>query len=111
MPASMMIAVTGSRPNVIGSRIAIVADGPRPGSTPTSMPTSTPIRQNRRLVGSSTTPKPSTTGVRSTAELLEHVGDRDGQQPDEHDVERDHRGEACDDRGPPGLAAEDLQPD
>jgi hypothetical protein len=62
----MMIAVTGSRPNVTGSRIAIVADGPRPGRTPTSMPTSTPIRQNRRLVGSSTTPKPSTTGDRST---------------------------------------------
>jgi hypothetical protein len=45
MPDSMMIAVTGSMPMVMGSRIAMVAAGPRPGSTPTSMPTTTPIRQ------------------------------------------------------------------
>src|SRR5690606_30994396 len=107
----MMIAVTGSSPNVIGHRIALVAAGPSPGSTPTSMPTTTPIRQNRRLVGSSTTPKPSTTGVRSTGEApLEHVRDRDREQPDEDDVEHDHRGEARDDRRPPGLAAEEPQP-
>jgi hypothetical protein len=41
----MMIAVTGSMPKVTGSRIAIVAAGPSPGSTPISMPTTTPMRQ------------------------------------------------------------------
>jgi hypothetical protein len=45
MPASMMMAVTGSTVNVIGSRIALVTAGPRPGRTPTSMPITTPIRQ------------------------------------------------------------------
>src|SRR5919107_1553882 len=68
MPASMMIAVTGSMPNVSGKRIAIVAAGPRPGSTPISMPMTTPIRQYSRFVGSRTTPKPSSTGVRSTGD-------------------------------------------
>src|SRR5918998_5350311 len=111
MPASMMIAVTGSSPNVIGSRIAIVAAGPRPGSTPISMPMTTPMRQNSRLVGSSTTLKPSTTGVRSTVSPSEHVRDRDREQPDEDDVEGGRRGEARDDREPPRLAAEELQPD
>ncbi len=53
MPASMMIADTGSTPYVTGSRIAIVAAGPSPGSTPISMPITTPIRQYSRLVGCS----------------------------------------------------------
>jgi hypothetical protein len=41
----MMIAVTGSMPKVTGSRIAMVAAGPSPGRTPTSIPMTTPIRQ------------------------------------------------------------------
>src|SRR6266436_2747800 len=54
MPASMIRAPTGGRPNVIGSSIATVAMVPMPGSTPTSAP----IRQSRRLIGLSATPKP-----------------------------------------------------
>src|SRR3954468_19518434 len=58
MPASMIRAPTGGRPNVIGSSIATVAMVPMPGSTPTSVPTSAPIRHIRRLTGDSATPKP-----------------------------------------------------
>src|SRR5689334_24676178 len=59
MPASMISAPTGGRPKVIGNSIATVAMVPMPGSTPTSVPTSAPIRQSRRLIGEKATPKPS----------------------------------------------------
>src|SRR5437868_4016600 len=59
MPASMISAPTGGRPKVIGSSIATVAMVPMPGSTPTRVPTSAPIRQSRRLIGERATPKPS----------------------------------------------------
>src|SRR5215218_7916169 len=58
MPASMISAPTGGRPNVIGSSIATVAIVPMPGSTPTRVPTSAPIRHSRRLIGVRATPKP-----------------------------------------------------
>src|SRR5689334_1319280 len=58
MPASMISAPTGGRPNVIGSSIATVAMVPMPGSTPTSVPTSAPIRHSMRLIGLTATPKP-----------------------------------------------------
>src|ERR1700732_3861893 len=58
MPASMISAPTGRMPKVIGSNIATVAMVPMPGSTPTSVPTSAPIRHKRRLIGESATPKP-----------------------------------------------------
>src|ERR1051326_7383950 len=60
MPASMISAPTGGRPKVIGSSIAMVASGPRPGRTPTSVPTSAPIRHSRTFHGLSATPNPST---------------------------------------------------
>ena len=41
----MISAPTGGRPKVIGSSMATVAMVPMPGSTPTSVPTSAPIRQ------------------------------------------------------------------
>ncbi len=49
MPASMISAPTGGRPKVIGSSIATVAMVPMPGSTPTSVPTSAPIRQKHEV--------------------------------------------------------------
>src|SRR4029453_15794936 len=58
MPAEMISARTGGRPNVIGSSIATVAMVPMPGSTPTSVPTSAPIRHSMRLIGVKATPKP-----------------------------------------------------
>jgi hypothetical protein len=45
MPASMIREETGGRPKVIGSSIAMVATGPRPGSTPTAVPSRTPMKQ------------------------------------------------------------------
>src|SRR5215471_1875658 len=58
MPASMISAPTGGNPNVIGNSIATVAMVPMPGNTPTSVPTSAPIRHIRRLIGEKATPKP-----------------------------------------------------
>src|SRR4029078_9837887 len=57
MPASMIRAPTGGNPNVIGNSIATVAMVPMPGSTPTSVPTSAPIRHSMRLIGVKATPK------------------------------------------------------
>ena len=45
MPASMMSAVTGSNEKVMGNSMAIVAVGPMPGRTPTSVPSNTPTKQ------------------------------------------------------------------
>src|SRR5947209_19530827 len=59
MPASMISAPTGGRPKVNGSNIATVAMVPMPGSTPTSVPTSAPIRHINRLIGLMATVKPS----------------------------------------------------
>ena len=46
----MMRDDTGGRPKVIGNNMAMVAVGPRPGSTPIAVPRKTPIRQNNRLL-------------------------------------------------------------
>src|SRR5262245_3189667 len=66
MPASMISAPTGGRPNVIGSSIAIVATVPIPGNTPTRVPTSAPSKQNRTFIGENATPKPSARFERSS---------------------------------------------
>ena len=58
MPASMMSAAVGSRLNVIGSSIAMVAVEPMPGSTPIRVPSSTPIRQYIRFSGETATCRP-----------------------------------------------------
>src|SRR5882757_5112804 len=67
MPASMISAPTGGRPKVIGNSMATVAMVPMPGSTPTSVPTSAPIRQSRRLIGVNATPKPRARLEKSSA--------------------------------------------
>src|SRR3979490_2851878 len=51
MPASMISAPTGGRPNVIGSSKATGAEVPMPGSTPTRLPLSAPIRHSKMLIG------------------------------------------------------------
>src|SRR5215813_5422533 len=55
----MISAATGGSEKVTGSSMAMVATGPRPGSTPTSVPSSAPIRQNSRFWGVAATPKPN----------------------------------------------------
>src|SRR6266700_826742 len=67
MPASMIKAKTSGRPNVIGSSIATVAMVPMPGNTPTSVPTSAPIKHSRRLIGVKATPKPRARLEKSSA--------------------------------------------
>src|SRR3954452_22022133 len=51
MPANMMNADVGSRVNVTGSSSATAMAGPMPGSTPTKVPSSTPIAAYRRFSG------------------------------------------------------------
>src|SRR5258705_1265288 len=67
MPASMIKAPTGGRPNVMGSSMATVAMVPMPGRTPTSVPTSAPTRHSRRLIGVNATPKPRARLEKSSA--------------------------------------------
>src|SRR5437588_103823 len=59
MPASMISAPTGGSPKVMGSSMAMVATEPMPGSTPINVPTSAPIRQNKRLYHVAATVNPS----------------------------------------------------
>src|SRR3954454_10855409 len=49
MPASMISAPPVGMEYVSGSRIEMVASGPRPGSRPTSVPTVQPMAQYIRL--------------------------------------------------------------
>src|SRR5262245_10016089 len=61
MPASRIIADTGSSVNEIGNSIATVVTGPMPGSTPTTVPRNTPSTQYRTFLNDSATlnPRPS----------------------------------------------------
>ena len=47
----MTTAVIVSIPKVMGSKMAIPADGPRPGNMPTIIPTIDPMSRNSRFVG------------------------------------------------------------
>src|SRR5688572_25613288 len=59
MPANMMSAPVGSSLTVSGSSIATVSAGPTPGSTPTNVPSVTPINPHIRFIGCRATPKPA----------------------------------------------------
>ena len=61
MPAIMMMPNSGVPDSVIGSSSDIAEIGPMPGSTPTSVPMKTPMKQYSRLTGSSAMPKPCAT--------------------------------------------------
>jgi hypothetical protein len=58
MPASMIMALVGFIWNVSGSSMAIVAGGPSPGITPTTVPRNTPAKHQARFTGVSATAKP-----------------------------------------------------
>src|SRR5262245_66673053 len=58
MPANMMSEPAGSSLNVTGSNSATVSAGPMPGSTPTAVPSSTPISAYNRFIGCSATTRP-----------------------------------------------------
>src|SRR5687767_11390177 len=68
---------TGGRPKVIGSSMAMVAIGPRPGSTPTAVPSSTPMKQYIRLNGLSAVAKPSPRSVNSSMMEISYRGSAD----------------------------------
>src|SRR5581483_7470828 len=88
MPASMMIAPAGFMWKVSGSSMATVAGGPSPGSTPTTVPRSTPTKHQSRLVGSSATPKPWARLARiSTLEPDPTRGQRYAERQRKHRVE------------------------
>ena len=51
MPAKKIIDAVGSTCAVIGSSIATVTAGPRPGSTPMAVPSAQPMKAHIRLIG------------------------------------------------------------
>src|SRR5215217_7315431 len=55
----MIRAPTGSSPKVIGKRMAMVAIGPTPGSTPISVPTMQPRKHRARFWRERATERPS----------------------------------------------------
>ena len=58
MAASMMMAEVGLSLKVIGIRIAVPAAGPRPGSTPISVPRTQPMKAKARFSSESATENP-----------------------------------------------------
>ena len=54
----MMIAEVGSSANVIGTSTAVPAEGPKPGNTPTMVPSMHPANANPRFVGVSAIANP-----------------------------------------------------
>ncbi|MCY1248710.1 hypothetical protein D9M72_621710 [compost metagenome] len=58
MALNMMMAPVGSRLKVSGMRIAVPAAGPRPGSTPMSVPSMQPRKANVRLSTESAAARP-----------------------------------------------------
>src|SRR5690242_5475180 len=88
MPASMMSAPAGSMRKVSGRSIAIVAGGPSPGRTPTTVPRNTPTKHHRRFMGSSATPNPvSRREAVSTSEPPHAHRELDSQRQREHQIE------------------------
>src|SRR6516162_3779539 len=102
MPASMMIAPAGFMLKVSGSSIAIVAGGPRPGSTPTTVPRNTPTKHHRRFVGARATEKPCSSPERiSTLEAQHARRKAEAERPVEHQIEA-RGGRGGDGGGGPG---------
>src|ERR1700754_2278218 len=85
----MMIAPVGSSANVTGSRIAMPADGPSPGITPTIIPSSTPAASSSTFwtVSSARMPCPRSAN-RSTEHLSEPGEDAFGQPRPEQRLEQ-----------------------
>src|SRR3954471_14034561 len=126
MPASMISAETGGSTNVAGNSIEIVAIGPMPGSTPMSVPRSTPTKQYMMFCQCSATPKPMTRLFRISmcpslasahAELLKRLDvraqrDRKLQSEDEDEGAEDDQADREDDHGPqPEVGAAEARAD
>src|SRR5688572_14225405 len=59
MPAKKIIEAVGSTWAVMGSSIATVTAGPRPGSTPMAVPSAQPRKDHIRLIGVAAEAKPA----------------------------------------------------
>src|SRR5262252_6279416 len=104
----MMIAPAGFMLKVSGSSIAMVAGGPSPGSTPTTVPRSTPTKHHSRFAGWNATEKPCSRPARmSTLEAHHARGERKAQRAVEHQVETEPGRERHGSRRPGGLAVHD----
>src|SRR4051812_11035306 len=104
MPASMIRPVTGSRDSVSGSSTATPVVEPRPGSTPMTVPTSTPMKHHSRVSTLSAVEKPRTRLSSMSATDPEKSGrQRHPEEPDEDGVHGGDRQERHDQRRDPGA--------
>src|SRR5687768_1562850 len=102
MPANMISAPVGSSLTVSGSSIATVSAGPTPGSTPTNVPSVTPMKPHIRFIGCSATPKPVIRAFRASMSDAGCAEDRrepagrqdDVQEPYEEEVNRQRQHQA-----------------
>src|SRR5688500_16416951 len=110
---STMMPAIGSMPNVSGSSRATPFGAPRPGSTPTRMPSSTPPAMSARWYGVRAVPNPSMSGPRSIiggrseAErgFERSFGERHAEPQIENRVEHRHRHDAEHRRRQPPVPA------
>ena len=81
---------------MIGSSSATVIAGPMPGSTPTAVPTITPIRASSRFIGVAAVAKPSSRKPKFSigrAPLEDSLEDAGGQADPQTDGEAVERGQ------------------
>ncbi len=76
----MNAPVGSSKLKVIGSSSAIVSAGPIPGSTPTNVPSSTPMAANARFSGVRTVPNPSIRSLRTASVVTSEDRRQPGRQ-------------------------------
>src|SRR5262249_14843878 len=96
----MIIAPVGSSLKVSGSSIAIVAGGPRPGSTPMIVPSTTPATHIVRFPHVSATWKPCARPARMPRPLKQLSGRQQKVEPElEERVEADREAHAGHERG------------
>src|SRR5688500_12558868 len=102
MPANLTSAPVGSSFTVSGSSSATVSARPTPGSTPTKVPSVTPMKPHIRFIGCSATPKPAISAFRASMSDARAAEDRrepasgqvDVQQLDEKKIDRERKDEA-----------------
>ena len=88
-----------------------MAAGPRPGSTPISMPITHADQAVEQVLRLGDDAEAVEEGVEVHGGLSQkQVGQRDAQPVEEQQVERGDGADADDDRAAPGLAAEEPQP-
>src|SRR5262249_33770871 len=98
MPASMISEVSGARPYVAGSSMAMVATGPIPGRTPISVPSRHPTRQKNRFCRLAAAVKPVTRMPIMAISAGSEYRDRLAQTVDEDEDAEDRKADAERDR-------------